>query len=130
MRSAARERYREGAAMAQGALQAQLAAVQFHQFLHQSQSNAGSLVGSRPRILHSVKALKYPLLFFFRDTDARITDREFDRTIRSFQRDGDFAFECEFERVRKKIQDHLLPHLAIYINGLVEWLAFHLEAKP
>ena len=66
-----------------------------------------------------------------RDADAGVADHQVDRRRRrSAQLDGDRALEGELEGVRQQVEDDLLPHVAVDVDGLAGRRAAHVERQP
>ena len=74
---AARNRHRERAADANGALHPHTAAVQFHQFLNQRQSDPCAFVGPGLGALDAVKALEHLLEMLLGYSHACVADLQF-----------------------------------------------------
>src|SRR5262245_50054583 len=120
---AARNRHRKRAAGANRALHTHATAVQFDQLLNEGESDPGSLMSSAGYLLDAMKALEHLLALPVGNSHAGVADLQFHGAVHHSQRDGDFAFEGELERVREKIQHDLLPHPGINEDRLAGWLA-------
>src|SRR5262249_27282849 len=87
-------------------------------FVHQCQTNAGSFVRAPARVLHPVESFEHTRHVRRWNARARVTYRELDAIVHPSKPDGDLAFEGELERVGEKVQDDLLPHVAIDVDRL------------
>ena len=68
-------------------------------------------------LLHAMKSLEDVREFRRGNADARIAHRELDVTGSPSQGDRNLPVERVLQRVAEKIQDDLLPHLAIDVDG-------------
>src|SRR5579864_5047146 len=93
--------------------------VQLDQLLHQGQSDARSLMRPAPRVRHSMEPLEQSRYCFRRYAHSRISNSKLCEVANPIYADADFSFEGEFEGVGDQIQNNLLPHVAININGLL-----------
>src|SRR5439155_10278133 len=98
------------AALALVAVHPHGAAVSVNQFLHQSQTDYGSLVRAGPRPLHPVKPIKQIRQLSRWDPDPSVSHREFDLIIRPSERNTNTAPEGVFQSVAEKVDNDLLPH--------------------
>ena len=78
---AARNRHRECAAGANGALHPHTAAVQLDQFLNQRQSDPRAFVRPGRGALDAMEAFEHPLAMLFGDSHARVADPQFHRAV-------------------------------------------------
>ncbi len=93
------------------------------EFLHQRQADARAFVRTGARVLDAVEPLEHARQVRFGNTDAGIRDSQLDAVAGRAQFDRDLAFERELERVREQIQDDLLPHVAIDVDGFAQRIA-------
>ena len=77
----------------------------------------------------AVEALEDVRQLVCRDARAGVAHREFDVLPTPGQADGDLAREGELEGVREQVEDDLLPHLAVDVDGLGERRAVDHEAQ-
>src|SRR3984957_9266974 len=112
-------------ALAQPACDIDRSAMQVHQFLHEREPDAGAFEGPALLSLDPMEALEKARQFMFGNADAGITHAEFDGLAVSADRDNNFAFEGELEGVGKKIENNLLPHVAIEPDWLPVTLTLH-----
>jgi hypothetical protein len=92
--------------------------VQPGQLLHQREANTRALIGPPFRTLYPVKSLEQPRQLIRRNAGAGVGDCKLESTVFLRQRYLDGALEREFEGIGEKIENNLLSHLAIDINGL------------
>ena len=125
-------RDREGRALAFLALGLDRSAVQPHQLPHQGETDAGAFERAASLPLDPVEPLEQPWQFGPRNSDAAVADDEQGEPAigRTLELDRDSALEGEFERVREEIEDNLLPHVAIDIDGLRQLLAADRQGEP
>src|SRR5579872_5613463 len=95
-------------------------AMQLDQFLHQSQADACSFMRAAAGVRHSMKPLEESRDCFRRYAYSRILNSELCKVANPIYADADFSLEGEFESVGDEIQNNLLPHVAINIDGLPE----------
>src|SRR5581483_3463526 len=112
--------YREGRALSFFALNGNRTVMQLDQFLHQRESDSGSLVSSAFRSRYPVESLEYVRQFALGYPGASVTDLQPDGIAGGFNHDRDTAVEGKFEGVGDEIQDNLFPHIAIKKNCLVQ----------
>ena len=86
-----------------------------HELLHERQSNAGTFMRAGLRALDAVKAPEQLRDFIGWDAHSAVLDSQLSSAIEAGQANGDATLEGVLERVRKKVQDDLCPHLAIYV---------------
>ncbi len=115
MGGAQRNADREGAAMAQPAVDLDAAAMQPDQLLHQRQADAAALEGAAARALDPAEALEQMGQLLGRHAGAGIAHHQFGgpAVARDRHPNRDLALEGELEGVREQIEDHLLPHVAV-----------------
>jgi hypothetical protein len=95
------------------ALDADAAAVEPDEFLHESEAYAAALMRSALLPLDAVETLKQQRQFVRRNTDTvSLTVR---RAVPSTSRNGDSdrPRKCKLESVGEKIEDDFLPHVTI-----------------
>src|ERR1700683_1851132 len=95
-------------------------AMELRELLHQGQSDPGPLVGAGACIFDAVKALENAGTLVAGDADARIADGQLDGTAGGLEGELDFPFKSKFEGIGEKVEDDLLPHLAIDIDEFVQ----------
>ena len=89
--------------------------MQFHELLGESEADACALIGSAPRAFDAMKALEDTRQFVFGNAGAGIGNGEKRMVAVSVRTThGDGAFKGEFERVREKVEDNFLPHIAVH----------------
>ncbi len=74
-------------------------------------------------MLDAVEPLEHARQVRFGDTDAGIRDAQLHAVAGRAQFDRDLPLERELERVREQIQDDLLPHVAIDVDGFAQRIA-------
>ena len=97
-----------------------VAAVQPDQFLNQGETDSRPFVRPRRAALNAVKPLEEPREFLGGNARSRVAHRQLGMVVDAAKRDGDLPFKCVFERVRKQIEDNLLPHVAIDVHRFIE----------
>src|SRR5256714_9701206 len=90
--------------------------MRMYELLHERQSNASTFMRAGLRALDAVKALEQLRDFIGWDAHSAVLDGQLSRAIEPGQANGDATLEGVLERVRKKVQDDLCPHLAIYVQ--------------
>ena len=88
------------------------------QLLHQRQADAAAFDASAARALDAMEALEQVRQLFRRYAGAGIAHRDLDRLAVGRRPDfyGDFAIERELQRIGQKVEDDLLPHVAVDIG--------------
>ena len=130
VRLAGRDGHGERASLTEGAHDLHRAPVELDQFVHQGQADARSLLRAAPRVLHPMEALEDMGDLLRRNADTRIADGELHDFADRPQDHRDLAREGVLERVREEIQDELLPHLTVDVDGLGQRRAMHDEREP
>src|SRR5215472_14958317 len=74
---------------------------------------------------HAMEALEHSRYGFRRYADSGVSHSKFGKITNSLKADGDFALEREFEGIGDKIQDNLLPHIAIDVDGFTQIRTIH-----
>src|SRR5580693_10090371 len=120
--------HRECAAGTHGALHLHTSAMQFDQFLNQCQADPRAFVRPSSGALDAMEAFEHSLAMLLRDSDARVADTQFHYAVHRLQCEVNLSLERELQGVGEKIQDDLLPHVAIHVYRLREWLAC--DRKP
>src|SRR5579883_1703656 len=95
VRHAQRYSDRERRAHARLALYLDGATMQMHQFLHQRQANAGPLISTRARSLHTMKPLEETGQFIRRNAGASVTHLQLRLPPVLVERDADLAAKGE-----------------------------------
>ena len=106
------------------------AAVQPDQLLDQRQADAAALVGPRPGVLDAVEPLEQPRHLRGGHADPGVGDGDHRVGVLAPTPDRDGAVEGELQRVGEQVEHHLLPHVAVDVDGLVQRRAVHLEVRP
>ncbi|GJE41573.1 hypothetical protein AEGHOMDF_0739 [Methylobacterium soli] len=127
--AAQRQRDPEGAARARAALDADAAAVEMRQLLHQREADARALEAAPLRTRHPVEALEQARQLRLGNAGSGVAHRQAGLPVRRFQRHPDPAREGELEGIRDQVEDDLLPHLAVDEDRLGEGRAGHVEAE-
>src|SRR5579862_23011 len=125
---AERNRYGENASGPEFALNSYRTFVELHQLLHECQPNARAFIGSRIDILDAVKAVENTRQLFRSNADTGIANRKFYATaIDRLEFNRDLALQRVLECVGKKIENNLLPHIAIHVDRLRQWGAIDFQ---
>ena len=122
---AASNRHRERAALTERALHTHAAAMQFDQFLNECQSDPCAFVSPRVDALDTVKPLEHPVEMLLGNSDSCVTDLQFHYAVHILKCERNLTLERELQGVGEQIQNDLLPHFAIHVHRLCDWLAFH-----
>ena len=104
--------------------------MQPNELLNQRQPDARAFVRPRPATLGPIEALEEMRNLLGGDPGAGIADRQLHGFAGASQRDRDLPVERELERVRQEIEDDLLPHVAIDVDGSPQRGTLHHEAEP
>ena len=104
--------------------------MQLHQFLNQREANAAAFIGAVLLPFDPVEALKQARQFRLGDADAGIANCQFRLPAVGSQADRDFALEGEFEGVGEEVEDDLLPHVPVDIDGLGKRRTIHDKRQP
>src|SRR5262249_48839462 len=126
---ARRQAHRERRTLALAAFEAHLPAVNLHELTHQRKPDAGALVGPRAGVAHALESLEHLRQLDCGDAYSGIANRQLDAVASAPQADLDFALERELESVREKIQNDLLPHVAVDVDRFGERLAIDDQRK-
>ena len=132
MRVAERQRDREHGALPDDAVRADLAAMEPHQLLHEREADAAALEAAALRALHAVEALEKPGQLVLGDADAGIANLD-GRGLPvggGADRNTDLAREGKLEGIGEQVQQNLLQHLAIDIDGLRKGRAIQHQPEP
>ena len=97
---------------------ANAAAVQLDQLLHQRKSNPATLVRASAGALDAVKTFEQARNLFTRNASPSVAHGQFGSRIRQPERHFNLSLEGKLERVGEKIENHLFPHFAVYVNHL------------
>src|SRR6185436_17553834 len=98
--------------------------------LHEGQADSGTFVGARALALNAVETLEDVRQIAFRDPDSGVGDPELHRATYRTKGNLDRAFERELECIGEQVEDDLLPHVAIDVDGVGELLAVGDEREP
>ena len=123
MRRPRANRHRERRAAVFLALDRHAAAMETGQLLHQGQANARAFVRAGTSVLDAVEAFEHAGKVGLRNADAGIADTQLDKVAGRSEFDVDLALKCELEGVRQQIQEDLLPHLPIHVDGFGQGIA-------
>ncbi len=101
------------------------------QLLHERQADAAAFDAAAPGALDTMKPLEQMRQFAGRDAGAGVAHRDVDRLAVGGRThvDRDLALEGELQGIREKVEDNLLPHVAIDMDGGRQRLAIDAEAK-
>ena len=110
------DRHGERRAAADLAVDADVAAVEVDELAHQSEADAGSLVGAPALAFDAVKALEHAGKISGGNADAGVAHGEAGAAGRVVEPHVDAAFEREFEGVGQQIEHDLFPHVAVDIG--------------
>src|ERR1700739_3344613 len=113
MRLVQRDRYRERAASAHLAFNADGSAVQPYELAHQCKPDARALLGTAARAIDAVKALEDARQFLGRNAYAGILNDKIRHVADRGQTHRDPAHQRELEGVGEQVEHNLLPHVAI-----------------
>ena len=125
-----RHAHLEGAAAPLGALGLHVAAVHRRQLLHQREADPGPLVRAALRPLDAAKAVEDVSQVGRGDARPGVDDLENRARVAAVQADRDAPLEGELERVGDEVEDDLLPHLPIDVDGLGERRAIDDQLEP
>ena len=125
VRGTQRKPDREGGALPLDAVDVDRPAVQSDQFLDQGQADPAALVGARPRVLDPVKPFEQTRNFVGGDSDTGVGDDDRGLITFSAYPHRDCAVERELQCVRQQVEQHLLPHVRVDIDRLVQRCAVH-----
>jgi len=119
MGAAERQEHREGAPLPHHARRAERSAVELHELARERQADSGPFVCARFDPFHAVEPLEHARKVFGGDSRSGVPDRELRPAVHLPQPDLDPSFERELERVREEVEDDLLPHVAIDVDGFL-----------
>jgi hypothetical protein len=83
-----------------------------------AEADARAFVRAAPGLFHAMKTFEEPRHLFLRNAGSGVGNGQLDSSFALGKPDGYGAFERVFERVGKKIEHHLFPHLVIDMHGL------------
>ena len=100
------------------------------QLLHESEADAAALDAAAARALDPVESLEQARQMLRRDAGTGVAHRDLrGPSIRAGpDLDRDLTFEGEFERIGNKIEDDLLPHVAVDMHRLGQRRAIQAQA--
>ena len=127
--AAERELHRERRAPAFLARGADGAAVELHQLLHEREPDAGAFLRPAARPFDAVEALEDPADFRGGHAGARVADPQLRAVAVLPERDLDAPGKGELVRVGEEVEDDLLPHVAIDVDGLAQGRAVHVQLE-
>jgi hypothetical protein len=87
-------------------------------------------VGAALHSLDPVKTLKKPRELVFGDATASIVDRQYCSAVRHSNLHRDATLKRVFEGVGDQVENDLLPHIPINIDGLGEGRAVYRKGEP
>ena len=91
--------------------------MQPHQFLHEGQADARAFVRAGARVGDAVEALEEVRQLVCRDARPGVAHPKRHVIPTPGQADSDLAREGKLEGVREQVEDDLLPHVAIHVDG-------------
>ena len=93
-------------------------AVQAHQLLHQRQADAAAVLRARSLVADAEEALEQARQLLGGNANTRVAYAQLyiRGAVGSTHRDADFADEGELQGIRKQVQDHLFPQVAIDVH--------------
>jgi hypothetical protein len=100
-----------------------------HQLLHERQADAGALVRACARTANASKALEQERHFSVGNAGPGIGDGETHGIPKAGQRHRDAPVERELQRIRQQVEDDLLPHQAIDVDGPAGGSTVDIEAQ-
>jgi hypothetical protein len=130
MRGAERDRHGESRAAANFAFSSNRSAVKLHDLLDEGQPDAGAFEASSLRSFDPVKSIEQFGQFRRRNAGPGVSDRQLRGSADLTKFDLDRAFEREFEGVGKKVEDNLLPHVAIDEDRLRKGWRVDVKLQP
>ncbi len=104
-------------------------AVQANQLVDQRQADAGSLERAAALRLDAMEPLEQSRHLLRRDADAGVAHGQRSGVAVGAKPHFDRTLECELQRVRKQIENDLLPHRAIDVDGFEQRRAIDDEAQ-
>ena len=104
--------------------------MQAGQLLHQGQTDSSAFVRPGSSVRDAVEALEHAGKVGLRNADASVFNAQLDAIATRSEFDPNLSVESELEGVRQQIEEDLLPHLPIDVDGLGEGLAIDDELKP
>src|ERR1700751_5291220 len=107
--------YCEGGSPIRFAAYVDRTAMQYCQPPHQCKTDTAAFKGPAASSFNPMKALENMRQFVGRNSCSRVLDAQLDRLRSLLERHFDLAVESELQRVRKKIEDDLFPHLSVDI---------------
>ena len=131
MGRAQRQTNGEGATDPDLACHGNRATLQADQLLHQRQADAAAFDAAAARALDAMEALEQMRQLYRGYARAGIAHRDLDRLAVDRRPDGDddFSLEGEFQRIGQKIEDDLLPHVAVDMDGRRQWWTIDTQVK-
>src|SRR5262245_48931854 len=117
MSAAERQRHGERAPLSHDARRGERSPMELHELARERESDAGSLVSACFAPFDPMETLEHVRDLYGNDPHARVADRELRPAARVAQPDLDAPLERELEGVRKEIEDDLLPHVAVHVDG-------------
>ncbi len=105
------------------------AAVELDEFLHEGESDAAALVGAGAGVLDPVEPFEEPWHLGLGHTDAGVGDGDDRVPAVAVHRDGDRTVEGELEGVAEQVEDDLLPHAPVDVDGVGQGRAVDLEGQ-
>src|SRR5581483_3072074 len=118
-------------AVAEAALSSDRAAMHLHQLANQCEPDPAAFVASSGGAFDTAEALEKVRHVGFGNAGTGVADGHPRMAVRSGHRNANLTVEGGFQRVGKKVEHDLLPHLTIDIDRLRQWRAIHdqLEAR-
>lgn len=119
----------EGRALALATAGGDGATVGLDEFLDEGESDAAALVGARAGVLDPVEPLEEAWQLGGGHPDAGVGDRDDRVVVLTVHGDADRALEGELEGVAEQVEDDLLPHVPVDVDGLRQRWAVHREGQ-
>src|ERR1700688_4060092 len=110
----------EGGSLLHLTLDDNRAALEFDQFAHQRETDAGTLERAAARAFHAMEPLKDSRKLLDGNSDAGVGDRDLHLLASISHGHGDASGQREFEGIREQVENNLLPHLTVEIDRVVE----------
>src|SRR5579871_295951 len=110
----------ERAAFTQSAFDADQSTMQLDELLHQGQPDAGSFVSAAAGVGYAMETFKQAGNRFRRNSDSGITHAKLGKISDAFETDFNLSLEGELEGVGDKVENDLLPHVAVDAHGFAK----------
>ena len=100
-----------------------------HQFLHQREADSAPLMAPAPSAVDAPEALEKVGQIALGNAGPGIRDGELHMVVLGTDRHPDLAVESGFQGVGNKVENDLLPHVAVHIDRLGKRRAIHLKLE-